>query len=137
MAGFDEQPLWDALPVFLDQVEQGAADPFQFVTPPAEPLGDYSSSDIALLERAAEGFRPDAFGGKKLKQVLKESSSPEYGRVPLGLLMIAGYGICNAIVEVDATLETFDYAKYNIVEQCKFPARMVQDQSTKTKGSKW
>lgn len=38
----------------------------------------------------------------------------------MGLLMMAGYGICNAIIEIDTAVETFDYNKYNIIERCTY-----------------
>ncbi|CAB9513406.1 expressed unknown protein [Seminavis robusta] len=34
--------------------------------------------------------------------------------------MMAGYGICNAIIEIDTSVDTFDYDKYDIVERCRF-----------------
>ena len=47
--------------------------------------------------------------------------------MPLGLLMMAGYGISNAIIEIDTSLETFDYEKFDIVERCKSLIKWAKD----------
>ena len=113
-----EEKLWSSIPAFLKAEEQGKS--FEFFTPSSSPKGTYSKEEVALFKKASKGFRPKAFGGMALEKVLKKSQSKENGRVPLGLLMMAGYGICNAIVEIDTSVETFDYDKYDIVERCKF-----------------
>ncbi|CAB9513551.1 expressed unknown protein [Seminavis robusta] len=117
---YDERPLWDDMPKFLEHVKHNSNEAYPFVTPPANIRFDYDKDDLDLLTRASQGFRPNAFGGKSLQKVLEESSSKIHGRIPLGLIMMAGYGICNAIMEVDTTLETFDYQKYDVMARCQF-----------------
>jgi hypothetical protein len=90
--------------------------------PSADPVFKYSKSDLDLFKTASSGFSEGAFGGRTLKRVLRESTSKQ-GRVPLGLLMMAGYGIGNAIIEIDISIETFDYTTHDIVERCKFLIR--------------
>ena len=81
-------------------------DDVEFWTPPANPVFKYSKEESNLFFKASEGFDKNAFKGVALSKVLKKSEHP-HGRVPLGLLMLAGYGIKNAIIEVDTSLETF------------------------------
>jgi hypothetical protein len=104
-----------------------------YYTPPMVPKTKFDMKvDLKLFQKASKGFRHQAFGKRRagtifhnpntLKSVLKENSS-ESGRIPLGLLMMAGYGICNAILEIDTSLETFDYSRYDIVERCAYLIR--------------
>jgi hypothetical protein len=41
--------------------------------------------------------------------------------------MMAGYGIGNAIIEIDTSVETFDYTTHYIAERCKFLIRWCKD----------
>lgn len=121
---FDEDRLWEADADYVNkEAKCDAAD--YYYTPTMIPRQKYSKKDLKLFQRAASGFRSDAFRGKRLKNVLKISES-ESGRIPLGLQMMAGYGICNAIIEVDASLETFDYQTFDIVERCKFLIKWIK-----------
>jgi hypothetical protein len=113
---YDEKPIWESIKEFTDAEEKGETVPFY--TPPANPNHSYSKEETALFLRASADFNPGAFEGKDLEQVLKQAEKD--GLIPLGLLMLAGYGICNAIIEIDTSLETFDYNKYDIVERCKY-----------------
>jgi hypothetical protein len=113
---YDEKPIWESINEFTAAEEKGETVPFY--TPPANPNHSYSKEETALFLRASADFNPGAFEGKDLEQVLKEAEKD--GLIPLGLLMLAGYGICNAIIEIDTSLESFDYSKYDIVERCKY-----------------
>lgn len=117
LEAYDEEPLWHSIPDFIER--EGKGERVSYYTPPAIPKTTYSKEDVELFHEASKGFRENAFGGMKLKKILKQSESP-MGRVPLGLLMMAGYGICNAIIEIDTAVETFDYETYDIVERCRF-----------------
>jgi hypothetical protein len=86
----------------------------------------YNKSDLNLFKRASSGFREGAFGGRTLKRVLRQSTSQQ-GRVPLGLLMMEGYGIGNAIIEIYTSIETLDYTTHDIVERCKFLIRWCKE----------
>jgi len=114
MEPFDEERLWEADSNYVDM----RASQVQYYTPDQIPKETYSNDDLKLLKRAAVGFHKGAFGGKKLKKILKESESKE-GRIPMGLIMMAGYGIKNACIEIDTSLETFDYEKHDIVSRCQ------------------
>jgi hypothetical protein len=120
----DEERLWTSIPEWMEAEEKGEATPY--FTPPVDPLFKYSKADLNLFKRASSGFCEDAFGGRTLKRVLRESEFKE-GRVPLGLLMMAGYGIGNAIIEIDTSLETFDYDTHDVVERCKFLVRWCKE----------
>lgn len=111
---FDEGPIWETNENSIEQEPTS-----DYFTPKFLPKHDYSKQDTALFLKASKGFRKGAFKKSRLRSVLKRSQS-KVGRIPMGLLMMAGYGICNAIIEVDASLETFDYQKYDIVERFKF-----------------
>ena len=114
MEPYDEDRFWEADSSYTSL----KASQTEYYTPDQIPKQTYSKDDLKLLKRAALGFRKDAFGGKKLKTILKESESKD-GRIPLGLIMMAGYGIKNACIEIDTSLETFDYAKHDIVSRCQ------------------
>ena len=114
MEPFDEDRLWEADSSYTSM----RASQTQYYTPDQVPKQKYSKEDMKLLKRASMGFRKGAFGGKKLKTILKESESKE-GRIPLGLIMMAGYGIKNACIEIDTSLETFDYGRHDIVSRCQ------------------
>lgn len=99
---------------------QKSAQMHDYYTPEHIVKTSYSAEDLALMKKASSGFRRRAFGrSRSLAEVLKKSSSKD-GRIPLGLLMMKGYGICNAILEIDTSIETFDYEKYNIFERLRF-----------------
>jgi hypothetical protein len=121
----DEDRLWASIPEWMD-AEEKKEESIPYFTPPADPVFEYSSSDLDLFKRASSGFSEGAFGGRTLESILKESTSKQ-GRVPLGLLMMAGYGIGNAIIEIDTSLETFDYTTHDIVERCKFLIRWCKE----------
>lgn len=117
MEPFDEEPLWQSLPDFFEREAKGESVPYY--VPPQIVKCEYSKEDHDLFKNASKGFRKNAFGRMMLQKVLKQSESPQ-GRVPLGLLMLAGHGICNAIIEIDTAVETFDYDKFDIVKRCCF-----------------
>jgi hypothetical protein len=114
--GYDEKPIWESIGEFTAAEEKGETVPY--FTPPAIPKTAYSKEETALFLRASADFSPGAFEGKDLEQVLKQAEKD--GLIPLGLLMLAGYGICNACIEIDASLDSFDYKKHDIVERCKY-----------------
>lgn len=121
---FDEEPLWETAREFMEAKRNNQHPLPDYWTPTQEVLTTYSKEDAELFELAAKDFRPDAFMGanrkpKNAKQVLKESEHTT-GRVPMGLLMMAGLGISNAIIEVDTSVDTFDYNTFNLVERCQF-----------------
>jgi hypothetical protein len=121
----DEDRLWSSIPEWIE-AEEKEGETIPYFTPPADPVFEYSKSDLNIFNKASSGFCVGAFAGRNLKCVLKESSSKQ-GRVPLGLLMMAGYGIGNAIIEIDTSLETFDYTTHDIVERCKFLIRWCKE----------
>ena len=121
----EEEKLWSSLPEYMEAEQRGET--VGFFTPSQTPKFKYSKDEIALFKKASKGFRRDAFGGLSLDKVLKKSQDKVNGRVPLGLLMMAGYGICNAIVEIDTSVETFDYDSYDLVDRCKFLIRWCKE----------
>lgn len=124
-----EDRLWEADADAYDKIDD-------YYTPPAIPKEKFSKYDLKLLQQASKGFEEaNSFKGKRLKRVLKSTES-EQGRVPLGLLMMAGYGISNAIIEVDTSLETFNYDKFDTVERCKFLIQWVKTNFAKRQNVK-
>jgi len=115
----NEERLWEANQDMYDKVTD-------YYTPPHVPKVKYTKCDLKLLKTASEGFsNKDAYGGRRVTKFLKSMESKQ-GRVPLGLLMMAGYGISNAIIEIDTSVETFDYEKYDIIERCKFLIQWIK-----------
>jgi len=107
----DEGPLWE-----IHDTPKTADD---YYTPPMIPKTSYDASDLKLFKRASKGFRTNAFERfSTLTRTLKKNEA-KVGRVPMGLLMMAGYGISNAIIELDTSVETFDYITYDILERSK------------------
>jgi hypothetical protein len=116
---FAEAPLKAHQIEFLERVKTGEELP-DFYTPQMDVKTKYSPEDHELFKRAHNGFQKDAFGGKSPSTILKESESPD-GRIPMGLLLIAGYGICNVILEAhDVSSDAFDHQKYDFFERYKF-----------------
>ncbi|CAB9505436.1 expressed unknown protein [Seminavis robusta] len=126
LEGFDEEPLWQSTSNFINAKRDGTKLPDYWV-PTQAVKTTYSKDDLALFKRAYSYFpQGNVFSGRKPKDILKESESPK-GRIPMGLLMMAGYGICNAIIEVDTAVETFDYETYNLVERCQYLMQWCKD----------
>ncbi|CAB9496456.1 expressed unknown protein [Seminavis robusta] len=118
LEGFDEEPLWKSADDFIKGKREGTELP-EYWVPTQAVKTTYTEEDLALFKRAYSYFpQGHVFSGRKPKNILKESESPK-GRIPMGLLMMAGYGICNAIIEVDTAVETFDYETHNLVERCQ------------------
>ncbi|CAB9521346.1 expressed unknown protein [Seminavis robusta] len=118
LGGFDEEPLWKSADDFMKAKREGTELP-EYWAPTQEVKTTYSEDDLALFKRAYVNFpKQNVFRGRKPKDILKESESSK-GRIPMGLLMMAGYGICNAIIEVDTAVETFDYETHNLAERCE------------------
>lgn len=94
MESFDEEPLWTETERFVRDLPRCGST--KFWTPPANPLTTYSKDDKSLFLKASEGFAKSntAFPAEKQlgRTVLKKSEASQ-GRIPLGLLMLAGYGI--------------------------------------------
>jgi len=114
-----------------EAVDEGKT-PTYYYTPEFIPKTKYNRNDMELLNKASSGFRKDAFDGK-LSRLLKKSTDPN-GRIPMGLLMMAGYGIKNAILEVDTSVETFDYSKFCAFERIKFLMKWCRKNLAKRKG---
>eukprot|EP00567_Pseudictyota_dubia_P007645 CAMPEP_0197445278 /NCGR_PEP_ID=MMETSP1175-20131217/10537_1 /TAXON_ID=1003142 /ORGANISM="Triceratium dubium, Strain CCMP147" /LENGTH=904 /DNA_ID=CAMNT_0042976211 /DNA_START=89 /DNA_END=2803 /DNA_ORIENTATION=+ len=112
---YDDGVLWETVPEFLDAMKDGDDLP-DYYTPPAKVLEKYSEEDVALLHRAAAKFKH--LKETELDKMLLGLESSQ-GRIPMGLIMMAGYGVSNAIIEVDMSVETFDYARYDVVEHVK------------------
>ena len=106
--------------------------PEYYYTPEFIPKTTYDRDDAELLKKASLGFRKDAFKGA-LSRLLKKSTDPR-GRIPMGLLMMAGYGIKNAILEVDTSVETFDYSKFCAVERIRFLMKWCRKNLAKRSG---
>ena len=116
---FDTAPLQAHQMKFLERVKTGKELPY-FNMPQTDAKTKYSREDYELFKRAHDGFQKGAFGGKSPSTILKESESPD-GRIPMGLLLIAGYGICNVILEAhDVSSDSFDHQKYDFFERYKF-----------------
>ena len=123
----EQDQLFNSVPEFMEAEERGEGEHFKFYTPSSNIKSTYSKSDIKLFKEAFKGFAiaspKHPYYGKSPEQVLKEASKESqfgFGRVPLGLLMMAGYGISNACIEIDSSVETFDYHRHDIVARCKF-----------------
>jgi hypothetical protein len=124
--GFDQEPLWDHLEDFFEATKTGKINlldgdqgkPIDYYVPPAVVKCSYSEKEKKLFKKAFENFLPGSFNGKSADQVLNESES-KFGRIPMGLLMISGYGIKNAIIELDTSLETFDFENFVLIDRCK------------------
>lgn len=136
---FDQEVVWNDLDRFYDATKTGKVtlldgnigdngnSAIQYYCPPSKVKCTYSEAEITLFKRAFRNFQPGAFPpGKTPDQILKESES-ELGRIPMGLLMICGYGIKNAILELDSSLETFDYDSFNLLDRCKFLMQWTKD----------
>lgn len=116
---FDTAPLQASQIEFLEKLKTGEELP-DFYTPQMDAKTKYSREDHELFKRAHNGFKEGAFGGKSPSTILQESESPD-GRIPMGLLLIAGYGICNVILEAhDISSDSFDHQKYDFLERYKF-----------------
>mmetsp|Transcript_3379 Transcript_3379/g.7744 ORF Transcript_3379/g.7744 Transcript_3379/m.7744 type:complete len:1027 (-) Transcript_3379:310-3390(-) len=132
--GFDQEVLWDDLDSFYDKTLEGKINlldgeegkPIEYYVPPSVVLCTYSEKEKSLFKKAFVNFTPGAFDGKSADQVLKESES-ELGRIPMGLLMMSGYGIKNAIIELDTGLEKFDFDKFNLLDRCKSLLKWSRD----------
>jgi hypothetical protein len=118
--------LWEHTRDFIGKVQKGDiqlnvsdAQAPEYYVPEAKVKHTYSEEEAGLFKRAYQHFPAGAFGGKEPEQVLKESESDK-GRIPMGLLMMCGYGIKNAILEVDVAFETFDFETYDLLERFEF-----------------
>ena len=117
---FDHDPLCEDYRNFADKVKDGTVknDDHDYYAPPIRPKMTYEDADLKLFKTAFKDFPAGAFGGKSAEKVLKMSEH-ETGRIPMGLLMMAGYGICNAIIELDVTYENFDHKNYDMIERLR------------------
>ena len=125
LSSFDEDPPWESTQQFFGAKRRGSKLP-EYWTPTQSVVTTYSKADLKLFQKDFQDFPEGAHNGKTPQQILKESEY-DHGRIPMGLLMMAGYGMSNAIVEIDTAVETFDYNQYDIVERCKFLIQWCQE----------
>lgn len=105
----DYAMIWETIPGIGKDADDFVTDDM-FVTPPAKVLTLYTEEDRDLMKEAAEDFLNPEFLGVDIDEFLDKCEMPT-GRVPMGLLTMCGHGISNAILEIDLSLETFDYGK--------------------------
>jgi hypothetical protein len=91
--------LWKPIPEWMDAKEKEGPSHI------SHRLRIHGKSDLNLFKMASSGFSEEPSGGRTLKRALRKSTSKQV-RLPLGLLMMAGYGIGNAIIEIDTSVET-------------------------------
>jgi hypothetical protein len=136
---YDQDPMWEDYRNFVDEVKGGKLkyheDDHDYYVPPLKPKLTFDDNDRELFKKAFKDFAAGAFGGKTPEQVL-DMSEHETGRIPMGLLMMAGYGVCNAIIEVDLTYENFEHQNCEMIDRLRMLMEWCREHLPKRKNIK-
>ncbi len=137
MESYDQDALCDNFYSFQDKVKSGNVvyhqDDHDYYVPVLKPKATFSQDDLVLFRKAYQDFPPGTFHGLSPEKILKQSEH-KTGRIPMGLLMMAGYGICNAIVEVDPTYGKFDAPQHDeMIDRLHFLIQWCQENLPKRK----